>query len=82
MIDYVGVIEIGLWGYFDEYGIGMYVNESEFIVEFFLVDLGKLVVEGELFEFVLMILGWVGSLIFCYCMGDLVWFIWNYVNVC
>jgi len=72
VIDHSGASEIGPWGYADEQGRGLYVNESQFIAEFLDVETGQPAGEGELAELVLTTLGRTGSPVIRYRTGDLV----------
>ena len=77
VIDHAGASEIGPWGFADEQGRGMYVNEAEFIAEFLSIETGTEAGEGELSELVLTCLGRVGSPMIRYRTGDLVKPTWN-----
>ncbi|MDA7951235.1 MAG: phenylacetate--CoA ligase family protein [Pirellulaceae bacterium] len=77
VVDHSGASEIGPWGYADPNGSGLYINESEFIPEFFSLRTGKPAHEGELSELVLTTLGREGCPIIRYKTGDLVKPHWN-----
>ncbi|HTM52978.1 MAG TPA: AMP-binding protein [Pirellulales bacterium] len=72
VLDHAGATEIGPWGYGDERGEGLYVNEHDFVAEFVAVDSGTAAREGELAELVLTNLGRVGCPLVRYRTGDLV----------
>lgn len=74
VVDHSGATEVGAWGYGDEQGEGLYVNESEFIAEFLPVDGpgGSEVSDGQLAELVLTSLGRYGCPVLRYRTGDLV----------
>lgn len=72
VLDHAGATEIGPWGYGDERGEGLYVNEQDFVAEFVAVDSGTAAREGELAELVLTNLGRVGCPLVRYRTGDLV----------
>lgn len=82
VIDHGGASEVGPWGFSDPLGRGLYVVESEFIVEFLAVDSGRSANEGELAELVLTNLGRIGSPIIRYRTGDLVRPTWNDDQAC
>ncbi len=77
VIDHSGASEVGPWGFADPAGRGIYINEAEFIAEFFAIDTGESAGEGELSELVLSALGRDGSPIIRYRTGDLVRPTWN-----
>ena len=77
IIDHAGASEIGPWGFADQQGRGMYVNEAEYIAEFLSVATGAEAEEGELSELILTCLGRVGSPMIRYRTGDLVRPTWN-----
>ncbi len=77
VIDHSGASEVGPWGYANDEGTGVYVNEAEFSTEFISLATGKPAVEGELSELVLTCLGRIGSPVIRYRTGDLVRPQWN-----
>ena len=77
VVDHSGASEVGAWGYADRAGRGIYVNEAEFIAEFFSLDSGEPASDGQLSELVLTSLGRYGSPIIRYRTGDLVRPTWN-----
>jgi phenylacetate-CoA ligase len=77
VVDHSGASEVGPWGFADPLGRGVYVNEAEFIAEFFAVDSGEPAAEGQLSELVLTSLGRYGSPVIRYRTGDLVRPTWN-----
>ncbi len=77
VVDHSGASEVGPWGFADPQGKGIYVNEAEFIAEFFSVESGGPAGEGEPSEMVLTALGREGSPIIRYRTGDLVKPTWN-----
>ena len=72
VLDHSGASEVGPWGYGDDHGGGLYVNEHDFIAEFLNVETGTEASEGELSELVITNLGRTGSPIIRYRTGDLV----------
>lgn len=72
VVDHAGATEVGPWGFADADGRGLYVNESEFIAEFFSVESGAEARDGELAHLVLTTLGRVGAPVIRYRTGDLV----------
>ena len=82
VVDHSGATEVGPWGYGDSEGRGLYVNEAEFIPEFFSLETGKVAAEGELSELVLTALGRTGSPVIRYRTGDLVQPTWNASGAC
>ena len=72
VVDHSGASEIGPWGFDAGEGLGLFVNESEFIAEFFSLDSHKPASEGELSELVLTSLGRFGCPVVRYRTGDLV----------
>jgi phenylacetate-CoA ligase len=72
VVDHAGASEVGPWGFADRNGRGIFVNEAEFIAEFFATDSGERAGEGELSELVLTTLGRAGSPVIRYRTGDLV----------
>jgi phenylacetate-CoA ligase len=72
LIDHAGATEVGPWGYGDAAGLGLYVNEAEFIAEFLSLKTGEPADDGELAELVLTTLGRAGSPVIRYRTGDLV----------
>jgi phenylacetate-CoA ligase len=72
LIDHAGATEVGPWGYGDSAGVGLYVNEAQFIAEFLSLKTGEPAAEGELAEMVLTTLGRAGSPVIRYRTGDLV----------
>ena len=77
VIDHSGASEVGAWGFADPKGRGIYVNEAEFVAEFFSLDSGGPATEGQLSELVLTSLGRYGSPVIRYRTGDLVRPTWN-----
>jgi phenylacetate-CoA ligase len=77
VVDHAGATEVGAWGFADEQGRGLYVNESEFIAEFLSHETGQPAREGELSHLVLTTLGRHGSPVIRYRTGDLVRPIWS-----
>lgn len=82
VIDHSGASEVGPWGFADPQGNGIYVNEAEFIAEFFSLDSGEPAGEGQLSELVLTSLGREGSPVIRYRTGDLVRPTWNDAHNC
>ena len=82
VVDHSGASEIGAWGFADPEGRGIYVNEAEFIAEFFSLDSGEPASDGQLSELVLTALGRYGSPIIRYRTGDLVRPTWNDDQAC
>lgn len=82
VIDHAGASEVGPWGFADPAGRGIYVNETEFIAEFYSVESGEPAGEGELSELVLTALGRTGSPVIRYRTGDLVRPTWNDSQPC
>lgn len=82
VIDHSGASEVGPWGFADSEGNGIYVNEAEFIAEFFSIDSGEPGGEGQLCELVLTSLGREGSPVVRYRTGDLVRPTWNNAQDC
>ena len=72
VVDHAGATEVGPWGYGDNTGGGVFVNEHDFIAEFLNVETGTGAAEGELSELVLTNLGRTGSPVIRYRTGDLV----------
>jgi phenylacetate-CoA ligase len=77
VVDHAGATEVGAWGFADEQGRGLYVNESEFIAEFVSHETGHPAQEGELAHLVLTTLGRYGSPVIRYRTGDLVRPVWS-----
>lgn len=77
VIDHSGASEVGPWGYANDEGTGVFVNEAEFSAEFISLATGKPAAEGELSELVLTCLGRIGSPVIRYRTGDLVRPQWN-----
>ena len=82
VVDHSGASEIGAWGFADPEGRGIYVNEAEFIAEFFSLDSGEPASDGQLSELVLTALGRYGRPIIRYRTGDLVRPTWNDDQAC
>ncbi|MGI9519379.1 MAG: phenylacetate--CoA ligase family protein, partial [Pirellulaceae bacterium] len=82
VVDHAGASEVGPWGFADPNGNGIYVNESEFIAEFFSLQSGEPAGEGEPSELVLTALGREGSPVIRYRTGDLVKPTWNDPQAC
>jgi phenylacetate-CoA ligase len=72
VVDHAGATEVGPWGFADAEGHGLFVNESEFIAEFFSVETGAEARDGELAHLVLTTLGRMGAPVIRYRTGDLV----------
>jgi phenylacetate-CoA ligase len=72
LVDHAGATEVGPWGYGDAAGLGLFVNEAQFVAEFFSHDTGQPSAEGELSELVITTLGRAGSPVIRYRTGDLV----------
>jgi phenylacetate-CoA ligase len=72
VVDHAGATEVGPWGYGDAAGLGLFVNEAQFIAEFLSLDTGRAAADGELSELVLTTLGRAGSPVIRYRTGDLV----------
>ena len=77
VIDHSGASEVGPWGFADQNGNGIYVNEAQFYPEFVSIKTGKSAQEGELSELILTTLGRVGSPVIRYQTGDLVTPTWK-----
>jgi phenylacetate-CoA ligase len=71
LIDHAGATEVGPWGYGDAAGLGLFVNEAQFIAEFISLETGQPAADGELAELVLTTLGRSGSPVMRYRTGDL-----------
>jgi phenylacetate-CoA ligase len=76
VVDHAGATEVGPWGFADAEGLGLYVNESEFIAEFLPVENSQPTQAGELSQLVLTSLGRIGAPVIRYRTGDLVWPVW------
>jgi phenylacetate-CoA ligase len=72
VIDHAGASEVGPWGFADQEGRGLHINEAEFLPEFLSLATGGPAQEGELSELVLTSLGRAGSPVIRYRTGDLV----------
>jgi phenylacetate-CoA ligase len=72
VVDHAGASEVGPWGYADPQGLGLFVNEAEFLPEFLAVGSDRPAAEGELAELVLTNLGRAGCPVIRYRTGDLV----------
>lgn len=72
VIDHAGATEVGPWGFADPAGLGLYINEAEFIAEFVSVETGRPADEGELSHLILTSLGRAGAPVIRYRTGDLV----------
>jgi phenylacetate-CoA ligase len=72
VIDHAGASEVGPWGFADQEGRGLFINEAEFLPEFLSLATGGPAEEGELSELVLTSLGRAGSPVIRYRTGDLV----------
>lgn len=70
--DHSGASEVGAWGYGDPQGHGLFINESEFLAEFYSLDTGEPAADGELSQLVLTTLGRAGCPVIRYRTGDLV----------
>jgi phenylacetate-CoA ligase len=71
LIDHAGATEVGPWGYGDAAGLGLFVNEAEFIVEFIPLQAGAAAASDGLAELVLTTLGRAGSPVIRYRTGDM-----------
>jgi phenylacetate-CoA ligase len=83
VLDHSGATEVGPWGFGDATGAGLWINEAEFIAEFFAVDSSNSASNepaqpGELAELVLTNLGRVGCPLLRYRTGDLVRPAWDF----
>jgi phenylacetate-CoA ligase len=72
VIDHGGATEIGPWGFADENGRGLHINESHFLAEFISAATGQPAHEGELSHLILTTLGRTGAPVIRYRTGDLV----------
>lgn len=77
VVDHSGATEVGPWGFANnqganEQGMGILVNEAQFIAEFSSIETGQPASEGELSELVLTTLGRTGCPVIRYRTGDLV----------
>jgi phenylacetate-CoA ligase len=72
LIDHAGATEVGPWGFADEAGKGLHVNEAHFIPEFLSVATGHPAQPGELSHLILTCLGRRGSPVIRYRTGDIV----------
>jgi phenylacetate-CoA ligase len=72
LVDHAGATEVGPWGYGDAAGLGLFVNEANFIAEFISLRTGRPAADGELAELVITTLGRAGSPVIRYRTGDLV----------
>jgi phenylacetate-CoA ligase len=72
VVDHAGATEVGPWGYGDDAGLGLFVNEAQFIAEFLSLETGRPAADGELSELVISTLGRAGSPVIRYRTGDLV----------
>jgi phenylacetate-CoA ligase len=72
VIDHGGATEIGPWGFADAEGIGLHVNEAEFVAEFVSLETGQSAQDGELAHLILTTLGRTGAPAIRYRTGDLV----------
>jgi phenylacetate-CoA ligase len=77
VIDHAGATEVGPWGYGDSAGLGLYVNESQFIAEFLAVGGGQKATSGQIAELVVTTLGRAGCPVIRYRTGDLVLPVWR-----
>jgi phenylacetate-CoA ligase len=82
VLDHAGATEVGPWGFGDQQGRGLFVNESQFVPEFLSVANGAPAAEGELAELVLTSLGRLGSPMIRYRTGDLVRPVWKHNYSC
>lgn len=78
VVDHAGATEVGPWGFADEGGNGLFVNESQFYPEFLDVDTNELLesdsaaTEGKVCQLVLTSIGRLGCPVLRYLTGDLV----------
>ncbi len=78
VLDHSGATEVGPWGYGTLDEPGLYVNEGEFLAEFFAVDSDRPAQEGELADLVLTTLGRSGGPVIRYRTGDRVRPVWQH----
>lgn len=78
LVDHAGASEVGPWGMATSDGLGLHVNEAEFVAEFRSLETGKPAKEGELSELVLTNLGRYGLPVIRYRTGDLVRPFWDH----
>jgi phenylacetate-CoA ligase len=78
VVDHAGATEVGPWGYGDAAGLGLFVNEAQFIAEFLSLESGQPAADGELAELVITTLGRAGSPVIRYRTGDSVRPTWQY----
>lgn len=72
LIDHAGATEVGPWGFGDDAGEGLFVNESQFYAEFITPGGDRPADPGDLAELVLTTLGRPGAPVIRYRTGDLV----------
>jgi phenylacetate-CoA ligase len=82
VIDHSGATEVGPWGFANEQGTGILVNEAQFIAQFQSIETDQPASEGELSELVLTTLGRVGCPVVRYRTGDLVRPSWDHESDC
>lgn len=72
VFDHAGASEVGPWGFADNAGRGLWVNEHDFLPEFLSLETGQSAEDGEVAELVLTTLSRPGSPVIRYRTGDLV----------
>lgn len=78
VVDHAGATEVGPWGFADESGAGLFVNESQFYPEFLDVETNELLesntpaTQGVVCQLVLTSIGRLGCPVLRYVTGDLV----------
>ncbi len=77
VFDHAGATEVGPWGFADDEGTGIYVNEAAFLAEFLSLETGGPAQHGELSELVLTTLGRAGCAVLRYRTGDIVRPTWS-----
>jgi len=77
VFDHAGATEVGPWGFADEEGTGIYINETAFLAEFLSLETGGPAQHGELAELVLTTLGRAGCPVLRYRTGDVVRPTWS-----
>jgi phenylacetate-CoA ligase len=82
LIDHAGATEVGPWGFADEAGKGLHINEAHFIPEFLSVTTGHPAESGELSHLILTCLGRSGSPVIRYRTGDIVRPTWPPDSAC
>ena len=82
LIDHAGATEVGPWGFADDDGKGLHVNEAHFIPEFLSVATGHPAQSGELSHLILTSLGRTGSPVIRYRTSDIVRPTWPTNSLC